>query len=257
MEELDLLRAIADGVDEVLEETPAREFGREDGIGADGLPTARIDRLAEDRVLEIVERSSVSWNVCSEEAGYVDNGAERTLIVDPIDGTTNAVQGIPFYCVSLAVTSGGLGEVDLALVRNLPTGDTYEAVRGQGARRNGEEIEARGFEPGYAVRSPVVEEDALEGLEDVMQEAPYVRGLGAAALEMALVAEGAMDVFLHLRGGLRIVDVAASQLLIRESGGEVVTPEGRPPDLPLDPKARTSLIGVGDRAVLSRLEVVA
>lgn len=257
MEELDLLRAIADGVDEVLEETPTREFGRDDGIGADGRPTAKVDRLAEERVLEILEASSISWNVCSEEAGYVDHGAERTLVVDPIDGTTNAVQGIPFYCVSLAVTSGGLDEVDLALVRNLPTGDTYEAVRGEGARRNGEPISTRAFEAGYAVRSPVVDADALEGLRDVMEDAPYVRGLGAAALEMALVAEGAMDLFLHLRGGLRVVDVAASQLLVRESGGGVVTPDGTPPDLPLDPKGRTSLIASGDRDVLSRLGVVA
>jgi NAD+ kinase len=257
MRELELLRGIADDVAGVVDETPTRDFGREDGIGADGDPTAYVDRLAEERVLEAVEASQLDLNVCSEEAGWIDNGADRTLIVDPIDGTTNAVRDIPFYCVSLAIARGGLGELEVGLVRNLATGDTYEAVAGEGAWRDSRQLSSGDFDPEDAVRSPILDPDAIPGLVEEIRDVPYVRGLGAAALELALVAQGALDVFLHLRGGLRVVDIAASTLLIREAGGAVATPAGEAPEMPFDPTARTSLVAVGDPDLLSRAEVVA
>lgn len=257
MEELDLLRRIADEVADLVGHTPETEFGRPGGMGADGLPAAKVDRLAEDRVLEIVEASSLELNVCTEEAGWIDNGAERSLVVDPIDGTTNAVNGIPFYCLSLAIARTGLSDVEVGLVRNLPTGDTYEAVAGEGATRDGEPIETVPFDPESAIRSPVLAPEKIPSLRPVVEEARYVRGLGAAALEMALVAQGALDVYLHLTGGLRIVDIAASKLIVEEAGGVVVTPEGRPPEMPFDPQARTSLVAVGDAEVLQRAGVLA
>lgn len=255
MEDLTLLREMADAVSTLVEQTPQRDFGLPGGMGADGLPAANIDRLAEERILAVLEEASIELNVCSEEVGWIDNGADRTLIVDPIDGTTNAVNGIPFYCVSLAVAGSGLSDVEAALVRNLPTGDTYEGVRGEGAYRDGEPLETGPFDPDRAVRSPILAPDAVPELNRAVEEAPYVRGLGAAALEMSLVAQGAMDVFLHLTGGLRIVDIAAATLLVEEAGGTVLTPEGEPPEMPLDPRARTSLIAAGDREVLAHLGV--
>jgi fructose-1,6-bisphosphatase/inositol monophosphatase family enzyme len=233
MRELELLRGIADDVAGVVDETPTRDFGREDGIGADGDPTAYVDRLAEERVLEAVEASQLDLNVCS------------------------AVRDIPFYCVSLAIARGGLGELEVGLVRNLATGDTYEAVAGEGAWRDSRQLSTGDFDPEDAVRSPILDPDAIPGLVEEIRDVPYVRGLGAAALELALVAQGALDVFLHLRGGLRVVDIAASTLLIREAGGAVATPAGEAPEMPFDPTARTSLVAVGDPDLLSRAEVVA
>lgn len=257
MEELALLRRIADEVQALVDRTPDGEFGQPGGMGADGLPTAHVDRLAEDRVLGVLDESPLELNVCTEEAGWIDEGAERTLIVDPIDGTTNAVNGIPFYCVSLAIAGEGLGDVEVGLVRNLPTGDTYEAIRGEGARRNGEPIETSRWDSQTAIRSPIRAPERIPDVRGIVEQAPYVRGLGAAALEMALVAQGAMDVFLHLTGGLRIVDIAASTLLVEEAGGTVVTPDGARPEMPFDPTARTSLLAVGDRRVLRRMGVLA
>lgn len=257
MEELGLLRRIAEEVEAVIDETPSASYGEPGGMGADGLPAKHVDRIAEQRVLEVLDEASIPLNVCTEEAGTIDNGAPRTLVVDPIDGTTNAVRGIPFYCISLAITSDGLDELEVGLVRNLPTGQTYEAIQGQGARKDGHAIETRTFRAEDAVRSPILAPEELPEMEVDTEGIPYVRGLGAAALEMCLVAEGAMDVYLHLTGGLRIVDIAASTLIVREAGGTVVTPEGDPPEMPLDPSARTSLVAVGDGSTLARTEVTA
>lgn len=257
MEALALLREMADEVERIVDRTPDSDFGRPGGMGADGLPAAHIDRIAEERILKLADEAPLALNVCSEEAGWIDRDADRTLVVDPIDGTTNAVKGIPFYCVSLAIVGEGLDDIHAALVRNIPTGDTFEAIDGQGATRNGAPIETVAFEPDDAMRSPILAPEKIPEVTDTIEQAPYVRGLGAAALEMALVAQGAMDVYLHLTGGLRIVDIAASTLLVREAGGTVVTPTGNPPQMPFDPKARTNLIAVGDARVLERLGVPA
>src|SRR5438093_6203908 len=65
------------------------------GTGAYGTPTQAIDKAAEDAVLHTLEYDGSDLNVLSEEAGFVDRGGSRTLILDPIDGTYNAVRGIP------------------------------------------------------------------------------------------------------------------------------------------------------------------
>lgn len=255
--DLDLLRAMADGVEDAIEGMPFGERSEEAGIGADGLPAHRIDRVAEGIIFDMLEESPIELNVCSEEHGVEHVGAPRTLVVDPVDGTRNARRGIPFYCVSLAITSGGIGDVETALVRNIPAGQDYHAERGGGAYRDDEPIEVAEFDPEEAIRSPILRSPVDTVAAGPLEQAPYVRGLGAAALEMCMVAQGAMDAFLHLSEGLRVVDIAAGALIVEEAGGLVVAPDGSPPDVPLDPAARTSLVAVGDERVLSEPEVAA
>lgn len=255
--DLDLLRAMADEVEDAIGSMSFGERNEQAGIGADGLPAHRIDRVAEEAILDVLEASPVEMNVCSEELGVDDVGAPRTLVVDPVDGTRNARRGIPFYCVSLAITPGGLNDVEAALVRNIPASQDYHAVRGEGAFCNGEAIGVAKFDPEEAIRSPILRSPVDTVAAGPLEQAPYVRGLGAAALEMCMVAQGAMDAFLHLADGLRVVDVAAGALIVEEAGGRVVAPDGSKPEIPLDPAARTSLVAVGDERVLSEPEVAA
>lgn len=254
---LPVLRSLADTVEDALAATPLTEWGGEGGMGASGRPAKRIDRVAEQAVIEALDAYEVPLNLCSEEVGTVDRGYEKTLVLDPVDGTMNAVRGIPFYCVSLAIATTGLSDVEAGLVRNLPTGTTYEATRGGGARREGEAIRVSELEPNQGVRSPVPSEQRSAPIQPIAEEVPNIRGLGAAALELALVAQGALDVYLHLKGGLRIVDIAAGVLLVREAGGTVVTPEGGVPELPLDVTHRTNLVAAGDPRILRHVGVPA
>ena len=90
-----------------------------------------------------MNQEKLKWNILSEEAGFIDNGGDKTLVIDPIDGTYNAVIGIPFYSVSLALGTSTMSDVNMAYVRNIVTGDSYEAVKGEGAKLNGRKIHVR------------------------------------------------------------------------------------------------------------------
>src|SRR5437016_7625392 len=112
-----LLLEIADAVQHAVEAfhgDPAEVVGR----GADGAPSARIDRLAEETVLRVLDYEGAALNVLSEEAGFIDRGGKATLVLDPIDGTHNAIRGVPAYSVSLAIGHERLSDVQEALVRD-------------------------------------------------------------------------------------------------------------------------------------------
>ncbi len=259
-QEMELLHAIADAVGEALAEHPRDRFGEVTGMGADGTPTSWVDKVAEEVILEHVEASPVPLNVLSEEAGLVDLGAERLLVVDPVDGTTNATRGIPFYCVSLAIGRSRLSDVDVALVQNLVTGDTYTARAGEGARLNGEPIGTVPYDPQGAVVTLVASRNmTAESLGVFLEGGGFhsVRHLGSAALEMCLVAQGSLDAYLHPIPRLHVQDIAAATLILREAGGLVLHPDGSALDGPLNLEESHPILAVGDRTALSHVEVVA
>ena len=91
-------------------------LGRNIGIGADGTPTEYIDKIAEDIAIRYIEKSRIPVNLLSEEAGYIDRDGEYTFVLDPIDGTRNAIRGIPFYSTSLAIGRDTLDSVEYGIV---------------------------------------------------------------------------------------------------------------------------------------------
>ena len=93
---MEVLVSIADAVMDAVRNIPRNvDLGEEICMGADGTPTSQVDKIAENTVLMYIASHKVPLNVLSEEIGFVDNGAKDTLILDPIDGTRNAVLGIP------------------------------------------------------------------------------------------------------------------------------------------------------------------
>ncbi|OPY34159.1 MAG: Inositol-1-monophosphatase [Methanomassiliicoccales archaeon PtaU1.Bin124] len=247
------LSNIADRVQRVVKAMPSTcEMGEELCMGADGTPTLRIDRLAEDAILEYVNQEKLKWNILSEEAGYIDNGGDRTLVIDPIDGTYNAVIGIPFYSVSLALGSSTMSDVDMAYVRNVVTGDTYQAVKGEGAKLNGRKIHTRPLAKDMVLLIYMgchASDDTLR----CIKKARRTRSLGCSSLELALVAQGTADAF-YLKSGqreraIRVVDIAASALILREAGGDLCDLSGETLDMPFDLKVRSNFLAYGDQSV--------
>jgi fructose-1,6-bisphosphatase/inositol monophosphatase family enzyme len=231
---------------------PTFDRGKELYIGADGTPTLNIDRVAEDVILGAVADMGLEVNVLSEEAGLVDRGFEDTLVIDPIDGTHNAVLNVPVYSVSLAVGRRSLQGVRYALLMNLVDGSVYRAEKDQGATLDGTPLRVRELlgEPSvlfYFGRA--VHPKALE----LVRRTSRVRAMGCASLEMALVAQGCFDAhYFHTdryEKGIRVVDIAASALVLREAGGEVVDLEGRSLDMPFDLAARSNFLAYGDPRV--------
>jgi len=140
-----------------------------------------------------------------------------------------------------------LGDVEAGIVLNLCTGDRFEAVRGAGATLNGRAIHTRPERKSrvYATNSMLPEDaPAANGV---------LRSFGASALEMSLVAQGALDGYHYAKPLLRIIDIAASTLIVREAGGVVLDSRGRDLELPLSLEPRFGLTAAADIATARQM----
>jgi fructose-1,6-bisphosphatase/inositol monophosphatase family enzyme len=223
------------------------------GRGASGSSTSKIDKLAEDAVLALMDERDIRLNVLSEEIGFVDRGAKKTLVLDPIDGTLNCTRGIPFFSISMAVCSKTMADCDHALVRNLYSGDTYYARRGGGAELNGHRIGVSKYNRDDSIFLMFDGRDVAPESERVKTLASRVRTMGCASLEMCLVAQGSaqahyMNCTNHSRM-IRIVDIAASCRILREAGGEVVDLKGGKLDMRFSLDDRKNFLAYGDPKV--------
>lgn len=257
---LDTLRAMARAVKANIDLIPSlSERAKEVQMGADGTPTAQIDKIAENTVLDYMARHGVSLNVLSEEIGYVDNGAEETLVLDPIDGSNNAIIQAPMYTVSMAVGSGSLSGMRLAYLYNPATGEEWWAEKGKGAFKDGARIRVRKASPDHLVMSVYMGRSSGPEAQTVARSAAMLRSFGCTSLEIALVAEGASDAYYlnteRYERGVRVVDVAAALLILREAGGKAMDLAGRDLDMPLDLEHRSSMLALGDPRLPSMIGI--
>jgi myo-inositol-1(or 4)-monophosphatase len=220
---------MGDQVEEVIRDLVDTPAGWESvGMGADGTPTRRMDRLAEDCILESLIAEKPYKTLISEEIGRFEIGGKSgTLFVDPVDGTYNAAHGIPFYALSIALAEEGV--VMKGYVRDLAHGDTFIASRREGASLNGRPIRVS------AIRSLQESTMSVYGKKfdpgqslHLGQKIRRWRLLGASALELAYVGSGRIDAFIDLRRTLRVTDAAAGMLICEEAGGFVSDLEGIP-----------------------------
>ena len=226
------------------------------GKGAGGDPMKPIDLIAEKAIVEILQQHGVSFTLISEESGVKEFGEESKqcyVTVDPIDGTTNLVRGLPFYASSIAIsTMPALSTVFAALVTDLFHDTTYTALEGKGAYRDGKEIAPSALTSleeaviGLDLNSYKVKEIAPQ-LTSLIQKTKHIRHFGANALELCYVADGLTEAFVDIRGKLRVTDMAAGFLIVKEAGGTITAPEGHALDVKLDPKQKIKFIASGNR----------
>jgi myo-inositol-1(or 4)-monophosphatase len=191
-----------------LEIGVAVRAGRHEGFSGQRSSQYHLDVVADEVALRVLH--GAGFRVVSEESGVSGNG-EFTVVVDPIDGSTNCDHGIPFYATSLAVLCND--ELVAALVVNQATGATYEAEKGAGAYRNGEKISPSGQ---VDVAKSIV---SFSGLPPRHLGWAQYRSLGAASLEICLVADGSLDMFsVAARSGLHPWDYLGGLLMIEEAG---------------------------------------
>ncbi|HXQ94555.1 MAG TPA: inositol monophosphatase family protein [Thermoplasmata archaeon] len=220
-------------------------------MGADGSPTEEVDRIAEAQILACLDAEGVDWDVLSEEAGLVRRGGSQVLVVDPIDGSHNALRGLPYATVSLGLGSTDLGGIETAVVRDLSRGVTYWAERGRGAFRNGHPLRTRGWSQRSELFFLNLGRHATPRVVQLAARARRVRSLGCASLEMLAVAEGAADAYVFENDtstrNLRVTDIAAAYRILVEAGGEATDVEGRPlARFPLTLSERTTVFAWGD-----------
>jgi fructose-1,6-bisphosphatase/inositol monophosphatase family enzyme len=222
-------------------------------MGADGSPTEELDRLAEAEILRVMDAEAVDWDLVSEEIGHVRRGGDRTLVVDPIDGTTNALRNLPFSTVSLALGRANLGGVDVGLVRDLYRGTTYWASRGEGAFRDGRPIRTRPWTPRSEILFVNLGSPATPRAHRLAGKARRIRSLGCASFELLMVAQGSADGYLFENASehrnLRATDIAAVYRILAEAGGGISDAQGGSlEEFPLTVDRRTSVFGWGDPA---------
>ena len=233
------------------------------GIGAGGDIMKKIDLVDEKTLIEILEENRVSCTLISEETGTKRIGShppEFYVTTDPVDGTTNAVRGIPFMATVIAVSKAPyLRDVETALVSDLFHNVTYTAQRGRGAFRDGEKIklsQTSSLEEavvGVDFNTPRLRE-LVTKLERVLTRAGHLRHLGANALEICYVADGTTDAFIDIRGKLRVTDIAASYLIMLEAGGIMVTLEGAELNAPLAASQRVDFIAAANKTIYKAIK---
>ncbi|MBU7014427.1 MAG: hypothetical protein HXS52_12455 [Theionarchaea archaeon] len=189
-----------------------REAQEPAGESAGGGLTRRIDRIAEDAAIEYLERGSLEYTLITEESGIRGEG-DVVIILDPLDGTMNALTGIPFYSVSVALS----GTVQYGLVKNLCTHEIYEAFAGSTPLKNGKIITQSRSE---SIASMYIGTQ----FEKVLPLVEAWRCLGSLALEISYVVEGTLQAVVDLRKKARIVDIAAAAIIAR-AGGVILTNE--------------------------------
>ncbi len=208
-----------------------------------------LDRAAEEVVfaeLASLAARGETFSVLSEEAGRRSFGADFPLVlVDPVDGSLNAKQGVPLFGLMLAVLDGPtLADTYAGLVLNLNTGEEWSAIRKQGARRAGKLLTVQAPSDRDRIELLGLESTprALQVARPLVERSTKIRILGSMALSLALTATGGFDVFCAPIP-VRVFDTAASLLLLREAGGVATDLEGAAIDgLRCDLATRTTLL---------------
>ncbi|OJX39926.1 MAG: hypothetical protein BGO78_14155 [Chloroflexi bacterium 44-23] len=191
-----------------------------------------IDRQSEEYLVSQIHQQFPGQTIIGEEGGTY-TGAQSDLVwyLDPLDGTSNFVHGIPIFSVSIAFSVNHA--IKLAVVYDPLADECFSAEAGRGARLNGSPIQtaqatqlvdalvATGFP--YHVHETGAN---LDNFANFARSAQGVRRLGSAALDMCFVACGRLDGFWEL--GLQAWDLAAGVLIAREAGAVVTAPDGSP-----------------------------
>ena len=190
----------------------------------------RIDKEAEQAIISKIQQSFPDHSFIGEEGGVVAGDDDFKWIIDPLDGTTNFIKGIPHFAVSIALMHKG--RLDQAVIFDPIRGELFTASRGAGAQLNGFRIRASKAkeldQTILATALPFKDKTSLPAYIDsftkIYSKAGDIRRCGSAALDLAYVAAGRYDGYWEK--GVKPWDIAAGELMVREAGGLVTDYNG-------------------------------
>ncbi|MDW3627244.1 MAG: inositol monophosphatase family protein [Nitrososphaeraceae archaeon] len=257
-------------------------------LGAGGDISRKIDIIAETAVLNTIKSSNISPVIIGEECGIVNlnksyssssspssssssnNNDNGFVIMDAVDGTTNAIRGIPFSCCSLAFANEfKLSSVTDAVVLDLFTGDIYSASKQKGSFFNNKKISVRNEKDFSSITSledlksidvligtnvSGVPPHILDEISKVISFSSHIRHFGANALELCYFARGFMDAYIDIRGKIRSTDMAAAYLIAKEAGGELYSTNGQELDSELGLKNKLSFYAVSNKKLFDLIK---
>lgn len=185
-----------------------------------------VDKEAEKLIVTSLAPLISEAGFITEEETYLKKSKEYSWIIDPLDGTTNFIHGIPTYSVSIGLTFQG--ELVLGVVYEINRNECFTAWKNGGAFLNGKSISVSNtsmlssslLATGFPFRSNEFLDEYLVVLKKMMQSTRGIRRIGSAAVDLAYVACGRFDCFFEFN--LQNYDMAAGILLVKEAGGKVI-----------------------------------
>jgi fructose-1,6-bisphosphatase/inositol monophosphatase family enzyme len=194
-----------------------------------------VDHLSEALVIDAIRATYPGDGIIAEESGDHATGAGhaptagigRTWVIDPLDGTINYANGIPFFCVSIALVEGGVPVV--GVIRDPMRGETFAAAADGPATLGSRPIRAsvKDSITDYVVSLALSGKGLVGRVRDVRKVIRVSRSMGSAALALAYVGNGRFDAFVQ-QGGLSTWDVAAAGLIAERGGAQLTNLEGGP-----------------------------
>ena len=218
----DLIMRATDNIDPVKK---ADIKGRNDFV-------TEIDKRAEYKIIDIISKSYPDHSFLAEESGLQGDKSDHLWIIDPIDGTTNFIRGIPHFAVSIACEVKG--RLEIGVVYDPVREELFTASRGNGAQLNGKRIrvsktthlEHSLLATGFPFRNIDKLDDYLYKFKSLYLQCSDMRRAGAASLDLAYVAAGRHYGFWEF--GLQEWDIAAGALIVAEAGGMIADLSGNP-----------------------------
>ena len=191
---------------------------------------SEVDSLAEAAIIKELRRAHPDVAILAEESGAMGKG-RQTFVIDPLDGTSNFLHGIPHFCISIALVENG--EPTDGVIFDPLRNEVFSASKGAGATLNDRKIRVTNRKDlsgamlitGFPPRERPRLAPHLEAIRVLLGEAEDIRRTGSAALDLAYVAAGRADGYFE--AGIKPWDIAAGMLLVREAGGRVCDFRGR------------------------------
>jgi len=183
------------------------------------------DHNAEQAIIETISKAYPDHAILGEEGGLIGNQkADHVWIIDPLDGTSNFLHGIPHYCVSIALEVKGV--IEHGLIHDPVRDETFYASKGHGAYLNDARLRIDSkatlndaiIATGFPFRKREVFNRYMLQFKSIFKSVGDIRRAGSAALDLAYVASGRVDGFWEM--GLESWDMAAGALIVSEAGGE-------------------------------------
>ena len=185
-----------------------------------------LDQYIESVVVQFIRENRTSDGILGEEGASWSGTSGIRWIIDPIDGTSNFVYGVPYFSISIAIEAEG--KIVAGVVADLSSNDIFDAVKGHGSRCNNEIIKVNDNDSlqsalvttGFSYRP---ERREIQGgmLQHILPRIGDIRRFGSAALDLCWLAAGRVDAFYE--EGLNLWDYAAGSLIVSEAGGTVRT----------------------------------
>lgn len=231
MERIDILKEVASGAGEILK----RGFGSKKVVKHKGKVDliTQYDKESEEYILAQLSKALPEFTLVAEESYSGQSLTPNEIYIDPIDGTTNFVHGLPFFAVSIGLYIDG--EADSAVVYNPILDEMFWALKGEGAWRNGDKISVSSeskfqsslISTGFPYAKVEAGKEYLWSVESVASILPKIQDLrrfGSASLDLCFVADGRFEGFFEI--GLMPWDVGAGVLIVQEAGGKISKTDG-------------------------------